>query len=72
VKILNLQRTDTVRMDTNDKTFFTDEGYLIDNPIVTRVGILFTTILTAASVRSSDHLMRCLILTRCSHMSESQ
>lgn len=37
--IKNLQRTDNIRIDTNDQTYFTKEGYLIDHPIVTRVGI---------------------------------
>lgn len=35
----NLQRSDCIRIDTNDQTYFTKEGYLIDHPIVTRVGI---------------------------------
>ena len=34
-----LNRYDVVHFDTNDKTRVTPEGFLIDNPIVTRTGI---------------------------------
>ena len=37
--IRNLQRDDRIRLDTNDKTYFTQEGYLVDHPVVTRIGI---------------------------------
>lgn len=39
MNIRNLQRIDVIRLDTNDQTYFTKEGYLIDHPIVTRTGI---------------------------------
>lgn len=39
MNVKNLQRYDVIRLDANDQTFFTKEGYLIDHPIVTRVGI---------------------------------
>lgn len=39
MKIKNLCRTDVIRLDANDLTYFTKEGYLIDHPIVTRIGI---------------------------------
>lgn len=32
-------RNDVIRLDKNDSTYFTDEGYLVDHPIVTSVGI---------------------------------
>lgn len=37
--IRNQVRVEHIRLDANDKTYFTPEGYLIDNPIVTRTGI---------------------------------
>lgn len=37
--IRNQSRVEHIRLDANDKTYFTPEGYLIDNPIVTRTGI---------------------------------
>ena len=39
MKIKNLCRTDVIRLDADDLTYFTKEGYLIDHPIVTRIGI---------------------------------
>ena len=39
MKITNLYRRDVIRLDTNDQTYFTKEGYLIDHPVVTRTGI---------------------------------
>ncbi len=39
MKITNLYRRDVIRLDTNDQTYFTKEGYLIDHPVVTRIGI---------------------------------
>lgn len=32
-------RLDSIRLDKNDKTYFTEEGYLVDHPILTSVGI---------------------------------
>ena len=39
MKITNLYRRDVIRLDTDDQTYFTKEGYLIDHPVVTRIGI---------------------------------
>lgn len=39
MKITNLQRYDVMQFDADDQTYFTKEGYLIDHPIVTRIGI---------------------------------
>ena len=38
-KLINVKRLDSIRLDTNDKTYFTNEGYLVDHPILTSVGI---------------------------------
>lgn len=37
--IRNLQRQEVIRLDGGDRTYFTKEGYLVDHPIVTRIGI---------------------------------
>lgn len=39
MKIRNETRAFVIRLDASDKTYFTDEGYLRDSPIVGRVGI---------------------------------
>lgn len=39
MKLKNIQRTTVIRLDKEDMTYFTKEGYLIDHPIVTRTGI---------------------------------
>ena len=39
MNIKNLCRNDVIRLDVSDPTYTTDEGYLIDHPIVTRIGI---------------------------------
>ncbi len=39
MKITNLYRRDVIRLDTDDQTYFTKEGYLIDHSVVTRIGI---------------------------------
>lgn len=33
------RRLDTIRLDGEDRTYFTQEGYLVDHPILTSVGI---------------------------------
>lgn len=38
-KLVRVRRLDTIRLDSNDKTYFTKEGYLVDHPILTSVGI---------------------------------
>lgn len=38
-KLRRARRLDSIRLDRNDSTYFTDEGYLIDHPILTSVGI---------------------------------
>lgn len=38
-KLRRVRRLDCIRLDVNDKTYFTDEGYLVDHPILTSVGI---------------------------------
>lgn len=39
LKLRSVKRMDCIRLDTNDKTYFTEEGYLIDHPILTSCGI---------------------------------
>ncbi len=34
-----VRRLDSIRLDENDRTYFTEEGYLVDHPILTSVGI---------------------------------
>lgn len=34
-----VRRLDSIRLDTNDSTYFTKEGYLIDHPVLTTCGI---------------------------------
>lgn len=34
-----VKRLDTIRLDRDDKTYFTEEGYLVDHPILTSCGI---------------------------------
>lgn len=38
-KLVNVRRLDSIQLDVQDKTYFTDEGYLVDHPILTSVGI---------------------------------
>ncbi len=38
-KLRRVRRLDSIRLDKNDSTYFTDEGYLVDHPILTSVGI---------------------------------
>ena len=38
-KLRHVRRLDSIRLDTKDSTYFTDEGYLVDHPILTSVGI---------------------------------
>lgn len=38
-KLRRVRRLDSIRLDKNDSTYFTDEGYLIDHPILTSCGI---------------------------------
>lgn len=38
-KLRTVRRLDCIRLDANDKTYFTNEGYLVDHPILTSVGI---------------------------------
>lgn len=38
-KLKRVRRLDSIKLDANDKTYFTDEGYLIDHPILTSCGI---------------------------------
>lgn len=33
------RRLDSIRLDRNDRTYFTAEGYLVDHPILTTIGI---------------------------------
>lgn len=37
--LVRVQRLDTIRIDSNDSTYYTKEGYLIDRPILTTCGI---------------------------------
>lgn len=34
-----VRRLDSIQLNKNDKTYFTDEGYLVDHPILTSIGI---------------------------------
>lgn len=38
-KLKRVRRLDSIKLDANDKTYFTKEGYLVDHPILTSVGI---------------------------------
>lgn len=38
-KLRRVRRLDSIRLDKNDSTYFTDEGYLVDHPILTSCGI---------------------------------
>ena len=38
-KLRRVRRLDTIRLDKNDSTYFTEEGYLVDHPILTSCGI---------------------------------
>lgn len=38
-KQTKVRRLDCIRLDTNDRTYFTEEGYLVDHPILTSCGI---------------------------------
>ena len=37
--VLKGRRLDSIRLDANDRTYFTAEGYLVDHPILTTTGI---------------------------------
>lgn len=39
LKLKRVQRLDSIKLDANDRTYFTDEGYLVDHPILTSCGI---------------------------------
>ena len=39
VPVLKGRRLDSIRLDVNDRTYFTEEGYLVDHPILTTTGI---------------------------------
>ncbi len=34
-----VRRLDSIRLDADDRTYFTEEGYLVDHPVLTSVGI---------------------------------
>lgn len=38
-KLKRVRRLDSIRLDKTDSTYFTDEGYLVDHPILTSCGI---------------------------------
>lgn len=38
-KLRRVKRLDSIALDKNDSTYFTDEGYLVDHPILTSCGI---------------------------------
>lgn len=38
-KLVRVHRLDSIRLDQNDSTYFTKEGYLVDHPILTSCGI---------------------------------
>lgn len=39
IKLKKVTRLDCIALDTSDATYFTDEGYLVDHPILTSCGI---------------------------------
>ena len=39
MNLVKVQRLDAIRLDQNDKTYFTEEGYLVDHPVLTSTGI---------------------------------
>lgn len=39
MKSKRVRRLDSIRLDATEKTYFTEEGYLVDQPILTSVGI---------------------------------
>lgn len=38
-KLRRVRRLDSIRLDVKDRTYFTEEGYLVDHPILTSCGI---------------------------------
>ena len=38
-KLRKVRRLDCIRLDADDRTYFTEEGYLVDHPILTSCGI---------------------------------
>lgn len=38
-KLTRVTRLDSIQLDSGDKTYFTDEGYLVDHPVLTSCGI---------------------------------
>ncbi len=38
-KLRRVRRLDSIRLDVKDRTYFTDEGYLVDHPVLTSCGI---------------------------------
>lgn len=38
-KLRRVRRLDSIRLDADDRTYFTEEGYLVDHPVLTSVGI---------------------------------
>ena len=38
-KLTRVTRLDSIRLDRDDKTYFTEEGYLVDHPVLTSCGI---------------------------------
>lgn len=38
-KLKKVRRLDSIRLDAGDRTYFTEEGYLVDHPILTSCGI---------------------------------
>lgn len=38
-KLKRVKRLDSIRLDRSDSTYFTDEGYLVDHPILTSCGV---------------------------------
>ena len=49
-KLKRVSRLDCIKLDSKDRTYFTEEGYLIDHPILTSCGI-FEYVNTDGSVR---------------------
>lgn len=39
IKLRKVKRMDCIKLDADDRTYFTAEGYLVDHPILTSVGI---------------------------------
>ena len=61
-KLRRVRRLDSIRLDKNDSTYFTNEGYLVDHPILTSCGIFEYTSASIQLVKSDEILPLIFIL----------